>query len=365
MKKFWKTIKMLWYGMIYGMKATEDEMFHQSGISVDSGSTINQPVSEHSVAKALLRGELTQEVQELRYRTYKVSQEAKTYNYYSPKLAKKKNVNDYKYAEDSILKDDNREIITIQDNRIEVENVTDALIRMGDSIVFTEKPDKYHIQIIRGDDVFPRFKIENYITKIVVKQGDSEDTAVLDMYVSKYPNDKKKLSKPFIREVEKVKDGLINTDIFDIKSLMFETLNAYHMPDMMRFEFNHLKLETIIEYEGSYVIRFNSKIVDGGTDLTEEFYEPQMAKKYETKAKKELTINYDPNSEIRTYVCADCGKTVTYNAQKIEEAEASDEAQDTSYLEYFDYEVSQYDFGRMLCKDCMLKAQMELYKKIK
>ena len=357
---------MLWYGLIYGMKSTEDMFFHQSGVSLDGGTTINQPVSEHSVSKALLRGELTQEVLELRYRTYTVSQEAKTYNYYSPKLAKKKNINDYKYIEDSILNDKEYEIITIQENHIDVENVTDALNRMDDTYIFTEKPDTYRIKIERDNNLIPRFKIENFITKIVVKKViDDENSAILDLYVSKYPDKKKKLSNMFIMEMENVKNYSGNTDILDIERLYFETYNAYHMPDMIRFEFNKFKFLEVLEFGGAYIIRAAANIVDKGTDLTEEFYEPVMAHKYETKEKKNTTINYDPNSTIKTYVCADCGKVVTYNTKTIDEIEISDDSQNTNALEYIDYEVSQYDFGRMLCKDCMLKAQMELYKLIK
>ena len=71
------------------MKSTEDIVFHQSGLDGDSGTSIIKQVQDKRVSEALLKGEITQEVQELRYRTYKVDKESKTYEYYSPTLALK------------------------------------------------------------------------------------------------------------------------------------------------------------------------------------------------------------------------------------------------------------------------------------
>ena len=61
------------------MKATEDEVLHQTANSIGGGSSIIKEVDDTRVSKALLKGEITQEVEELRYRTYKVDKEAKTF----------------------------------------------------------------------------------------------------------------------------------------------------------------------------------------------------------------------------------------------------------------------------------------------
>ena len=130
LKKIKQIFRDLWIGLILGMKKTEDENFHQNGGSLDEGSTINQQVSDHSVAKALLRGELTQEVIDLRYRTYAVARESEHYNYFSPTLATKKKPSDSKFV--YVENEDNRDIVTIQENKLAVENVTEALSRIGE-----------------------------------------------------------------------------------------------------------------------------------------------------------------------------------------------------------------------------------------
>lgn len=360
MKKIWLKLRLLFVGFFIGMKKTEDDMLHQSGIDVNVGSGVNQQVSDKSVAKALLRGELTQEVIDLRYRTYAVAREASHYNYFSPTLAKKKTGQNNKFVK--VENEDNREIITIQENFTQVETLEDFFSNQELYDKKYKKPARYHINFER--EFIPRYKLEEFAKKVVVKKSDNENQAILDVYVSIYPDDKVFASKAFIHEIEKVKDHGLRSDCLDIKLLEFETLKAYNLDDMIHFAFGDLKLEKIIKYDGNYVIRFISDIIDGGSDLTEQFYSEQMAKKYENKEKKESVIQFDPKAHIKVYKCANCGKEVTYDAQAIDKLEASDQHTDGSTTEYLDYEMSAHVFGKMLCKDCIREEQEKLYQKL-
>jgi hypothetical protein len=87
--------------------------------------------------------------------------------------------------------------------------------------------------------------------------------------------------------------------------------------------------------------------------------------------------------DIRTYKCADCGKVVTYDARaldkldvrraklvsvdgdnaEVEPSGEDGEAQaDGSATEFLDFEMSEWDYGRMLCQDCIKKEQERLYR---
>ena len=88
--KITNNIKLFFYDLLYGMKATEDVVFHQSGSGDGDGTSISKQVEDTRVSKALLKGEVTQEVEELRYRTYLVDKESKCFEYYAPTLAIKK-----------------------------------------------------------------------------------------------------------------------------------------------------------------------------------------------------------------------------------------------------------------------------------
>jgi hypothetical protein len=94
-KNFFKT---LWYGLPFGLKGADTEIMGSKSLDGD-GVTIGQEVSDERVAKHLLKGEVTQEVEELRYRTYKVSEEADKYKYLGNGIAIKqeeKQVNNIK-----------------------------------------------------------------------------------------------------------------------------------------------------------------------------------------------------------------------------------------------------------------------------
>ena len=116
MKKFFNSIKNIFHNFFWGLK-TADEIILQQNDSSVPGSAIVQEVNDKRVSKALLKGEVTQEVEELRYRTYLVDREAKTYEYVAPTLAFKKEYekdNDNKFI--TYENSENFEIVTIQHN---------------------------------------------------------------------------------------------------------------------------------------------------------------------------------------------------------------------------------------------------------
>lgn len=381
MKKIWHTLKLFLVGLSLGMKKTEDDLLHQSGLDTTVGSSVNQQVKDKSLAKALLRGEVTQEVIDLRYRTYAVARESTHYKYFSPMLAKKKqDINDSNFVH--FENSDNREVVTIQENKALIRNVNEFLETTENSKQFLmDIPPQYNILIEYSS--IPKYKIDQFLKKIIVKKSDLEHQAILDLYVSKYPNQEIFISKSFVHEIEKVmKTQHYKIDMIEnINLIEFETYKAYHLDDMIHFSFDNLILFDVIEYDGNYILRCLSDIVDGGTDLTEEFYSEHMAKKYENKEKKETTINFDPNANIREYTCANCGKKVIYDARNVDRLMAtySDNnnldvtnnensvtlnlENDNSVTEYLDFEMSEHVFGKMLCKECIQEEQLKLYKK--
>lgn len=364
LKKFWFKIKFFCLSLFGGMKNTEDITLHQTGLNVDPGNVIDQQINDHRVAKSLLKGEITQEVIDLRYRTYAVARESEHYNFFSPTLAKKKRDNDYKFNKKSVVSDDDREIVTIQSNKAEVVNLNDSLAMVDKDGKYNDSYDvQYTINVTYKDNIEPRFNIKKYINKIVVKKGNNEYSAVLDLYFSIYANKYDVISKPFITELDKIMNNGVRSDIFDIDTLSFVTHKAYRLCDMLQFKFGDFQLDRIIIYNGSYVVRFITNIIDGGTDLTEQYYSENMAKKYENKEKKELTLNWSPDMNFRTYKCADCGKTVLYDARALDSMNATDDFSDGKVTEYLDFEMTEHEFGRMLCKECAAKAQKELVEK--
>ena len=118
MNKIKKILLNIWYGLPFGLKAANDEIMG-GGEADEQGSTINQQVTDQRVAKHLLKGEVTQEVEELRYRTYRVENESKSYKYLGNGVAVKE--------DKPKNKSDKTKFKFSQDNEMLCESVSDSL----------------------------------------------------------------------------------------------------------------------------------------------------------------------------------------------------------------------------------------------
>lgn len=366
--KFFNEFKIWVHSLAAATKNVEMQTLSQVSVdSVEGGINVVQDVNQgvHELAKALLRGELTEEVKQLRYRNYKVDREAKKYKYFSPTLAlKKKEGKDNKFI--SFDKSDGLEVITIQYNYAISEDVLDAIKQIENG--GRGKKTKYKFEFKR--DFIPRFRMEEFAKKVVVKRLD-ETHAILDFYFSKYPerffrrsDDKSFRSKVFIHEIESIRDKGVKSDMLDVEELRFVTNHAYKQDDLMEFVFKNIMFREVAEFDGDYILRFKASIEHDGIDLTAAFYNKEMAEKYENKKKKELVLDVSGGAPIETYVCSDCGKVVTFDTQKMEEmpiSEARDidveinEEDSWSVTEYMDMQIIEQTIGKKLCKSCLKK----------
>lgn len=309
-------------GLFYGMKAADKEFFSQEGGSSEVGTTINENIHQDKLSNSLRQGEVTQEVEELRYRTYEVAKKSGEFSYLGNGVAvKKEKPSTSKIAVDET---DGYPLQLIQSNTLLVKNVLDEINRVdtyGDE-------DKYTIKCIRN--FMPRFKIEDFTNKLVVKRVDVDEVQ-LHFYCSKYSNEYELLkTKGFINEINKIINDNTKSDILDIDSIWFVSYKAFGSDDFHRFEYNNIKFNNITEFDGNYVIKFNANIVKDGEDLTEQYYSETMAKKYENNEKKELSLDLTMHNE--KYYCGKCGKE----------------------MNMYDSHISEETFGKAYCQECML-----------
>jgi hypothetical protein len=373
-KKLRDRINAYWTGFFYGLKDTNDTVFTQAGINNSVGTEIQQQVTENRVSKDLLKGEVTQQVEELRYRTYKVDRESKQFEYFSPTKAIRFDKQDSKFVKYD--NSDNLELITIQPNHANTANIYDgtkdvdflnAKLVDGQGNVSInlghfDVENKYNIEIER--DFMPRFKLEAYTTRLVVKKLDDEDNMILDFYVSKYPQEKDMKSIYFIKEVEKLMSGYKQSDITSMIRVSFVTSHAYGLNDMIEFRFDHIYYKGILEYDGHYILKFKAHAYVNGKDQTDEFYSKSMDEKYRNNEKKEVVLDaFSGGNEYKTFVCAECGKTVEYDTEAIDNMQASlgrditddDISDDNGVMSYMDLQISEQTFGKKLCSDCLKK----------
>lgn len=371
-KQIYNKLYSYWYGLFYGMKRTNDVVFTQSGIDNTIGSEIQQQVTENRVSKDLLKGEVTQQVEELRYRTYKVDRESKQFEYFSPVKALRFEKQDSKFVKYD--NSDNLELITIQPNHANVRNISEgtndidfmkAEIKdeQGNVSINVGKFDvinDYNIKIER--DFMPRFRLEAYTTRLVVKKYDDRDNMMLDFYVSKYPQENDMKSIYFVKEVEKILAGDEHSDILSFNRVSFMTSHAYGLEDMIEFRFDKIFYKGILEYDGHYILKFKAHAYVNGVDITDQYYSKSMAEKYANNEKKEVVLDaFNGGNKVETFVCSECGKVVEYNTEAINDIEAKpgrditedfvDEENDI--MSYMDLQIAEQTFGKKLCKACL------------
>lgn len=373
LKKLYRRANAYWVGLFYGLKNTNDTVFTQSGIDNSVGTEVQQQVSENRVSKDLLKGEVTQQVEELRYRTYKVDRESKQFEYFSPTKALRFDKQNSKFVKYDNT--DGLELVTIQPNHLQTASVYDSTkdvdflkAELSDesgnvaiNVGHFDVNASYNIDIER--DFMPRFKLEAYTTRLVVKKAkEGNDNFILDFYVSKYPQEKDMKSIYFIKEVEKIIDGYKQSDILSFNRVKFVTSHAYGLNDMIEFRFDHIYYKEALEYDGHYILKFKAHAYVNGKDQTDEYYSKSMDEKYRNHEKKEVVIDaFNGGNEIKTFVCSECGKTVEYDTQLIDSIQASqgrnimDETNtnDNDVMSYMDLQISEQTFGRKLCKECL------------
>jgi hypothetical protein len=367
LKKILHNIESFFINFAFATKNTETQIFTQGGVdSANGGIIMSQDVTQgtHALSKALLKGELTEEVKQLRYRTYKVDREAKKYKYFAPTLAlKKKEGKDNKFV--SYDKSDGLDVITIQYNYALSEDTLDAINQIENG--GRGEKTKYKFEIKRN--FVPRFRLEEFLKKVVVKRLD-ETHAILDFYFSQYPerffntsDDKSFRSKAFINEIKRIRNGG-KSDVLDMEQMRFVTSHAYKKDDLIEYVFRNLWYRETVEFDGDYILRFKASIEHDGYDLTASYYNKTMDEKYKNNEKKEVTIDITGSVPVETYTCADCGKVVTFDVKKMEEMpisearEIDDEVnEDDSWdvTSYMDMQIVEQTIGKKLCKKCLKK----------
>lgn len=287
LKKLYMWLYTATFYLFSGLRAADKVAFAAKDTSGNGdGANIEVQNEEKSVYKDLLRGEITQEVRELRHEMYYAERESHKYKYVGNGVAVKKN----KLFDDEVKgleNSDGYKVQLIQNNREDTEGVADNLVeddyRLKDQRNYTIKIERNFI---------PRFRIEEFTNKVVVKRID-EKHVLLDVYVTKYESQFNRRHKPFLNELEAVYMGDTQSDIIDFDTLAFTTFKAYGADDLIYYKYNNIKFDNIVEFNGDYVLKFFADIECDGDDLINEFYDEIAAKKNAEHAprKDKNTIN--------------------------------------------------------------------------
>lgn len=290
LKKIYKKIKLFWYSLFFGMKGVNNLLTSNQKEQNNSVLEISEDGSD-GVFKDILEQKVTQEVEELRYSSYKVANEAKKYCYIGNGKVIKKTETQLSEKHGLIEESDNLPIILIQDNSIICEDILTSLNEINQK---ENKKVFYDFKLKIKRNILPRFRIENYIKKLVLKESDGN--YVIDLYCSKYPSQfSERKDKSFLSELKKIQNKEVrNSDILDFEELSFITNNAWGMDDWFKFSFLDFEYYDIIEFDGHYIIRMGCQSNIFMENILDKIYSKSAEEKYSKKEMKNNIINFIP-----------------------------------------------------------------------
>lgn len=298
-KRIYNNLSILWYSMFFGMRGA-DTLLTTSQKTSDNYS-MEVPGSDNGgVFKDILEQKITQEVEELRYTSYKIANESKKYRYIGNGKVLKKTESQLTEKHGIIEESDNLPIVLIQDNNIVCEDVLSVLNEVNEE-KNKKNHQEYNIKIKRS--LLPRFRIEDYIKKIVVKTAGSNH--VIDLYCSKYPRQfSERKDRAFLSELKKIKNGLVkDSDILEFDEISFITTNAWGVDDWLKFSFIDFEYYDIIEFDGNFIIRLGCVSNAFYEDILSSIYSQSAEDKYSTKQAKANSVfiynNIAKNNEYK------------------------------------------------------------------
>lgn len=277
--------KILWHSLFIGMK-NADTLLTTSQTNNDGSGYEIPETGGGGVYKDLLEQKVTQEVEELRYASYHVAKESKKYRYIGNGNAVKKTDSQLKERHVNVDESDNLPIVLIQDNAVVCEDVY-SVIKETDIREGKKSRSDYDIKVVR--EFLPRFHIEDYVKKLVLK--DAGENYVVDLYCSKYPrqfNEKK--DKAFLSEVRRIKKNGGKSDVLDFLHISWVTSNAWGVDDWLEYTLTDFEFYDIIEFDGNYIFRLGCKAEVFGKDLLDKIYSASAEEKYNKKEVKKGAV---------------------------------------------------------------------------
>lgn len=290
-------IKILWHSLFVGMKSADEKTMGMTKEGEITDNAIEEHISEEGVYADLLRGELTQEVMELRdsnYRGYKGSFDYKYIG--NGNVTKKSNMASPKL---NLYNPESLKILLVQDNKLIVDGIVDATgsaEKEGDEV--QNRNSNFTMNIER--DVFPKFLIEKYVNKIVVRENGNKFK--IDLYCSVYAGQFSPTDALFINEMRNIlEDKVKYKDTVLIDSFEFITDSCYGAKDITFYKFGELQYNGIVLYDGNFVVTYDGVAICNGLDLTEQYRTEEMDRKYANKEMREgavITLDLSDKEEF-------------------------------------------------------------------
>jgi len=295
---------------------------------VASGSGTRQTYNQGTLADALLRGEITLPVKELRWRLYKVLSESKSrtatitgYDKDDLPIVKTFSIEKYKLNKIIFDSEDPYPVELVVNNTPLTKSTFEAFDNFDSNYISGDtrpapKQEMFEIigQEMTGtsfthveipfDDMMsefkdvktlfvvreskPKFEIEFYAKKMLVR-NISDTEKLLEFYVSEYPDEYNRKSRLFLSDVKKCIKNPRFSDLLEINKVGFISDKTIGCDDGLEYEYEITNFHKIVKFNGFYVIKFKAKPIINGEDVFSKYKLDELEERYENKeAKKPL-----------------------------------------------------------------------------
>ena len=312
-------------GFMFGLKKADDEMFKAQLPDNSSDFHQEQQQETKSVVQALLRGEITQQVEELRYSMYAVG----------------KKMRDYTLDKNGVIH--HSEYVEKTGTVIKQENLQDTVDSEESLAMGFKFKDVRHIKIKYKNNP-PRFNLDNFLTFVEF----NTETKICTLYFATLYNPFVGSATAFMNAMKKIgtytddKQFLVDPIISNIVEIEFVTMKAQGREDFFRFLLKNLKTDVnTIQYSNTgMTTKISFQVGDyEETDERAKFECQSMQEKYDKKEARENTYNPfapDPADDKEViFHCEECGKEIDVT----------------------EYRMNEYDFGIGLCDECACKRR--------
>ena len=302
MRKFFNKLRLnitlFFHGLFQGLRSADATMLSQVSGEDGDDQEISHKLEINSVYNDLLREKKTQEVMETIDMSYRVAREANKYEVTligdlgDDSVGSEKELSAIAVKKVAMKYDKHPEafnergyhVTLIQDNK-KIQKVNNFSMTAEDlrEAINTNGGDYVSLIDIRYNGFTPRFALQNFVTKVVVRETKAGKVK-LDLYLPTEAGQFTKTDAILIAELHRIMDNnLKKTDFLDIQALSFTTDKAYGAEDYIWYNFAFLKFKKITIFDGNFVLTFEVGATQN-VDIVEEHKTESLTKKYEEMA---------------------------------------------------------------------------------
>lgn len=305
LKKLKYGIVLIWHSLFRGM-ADADAIIMSPSKNNENGTNITQHKNIGGVFSDMLEQKETKQVVETRDKYYRVLKESNKWDasnitiigedengviFSNTDGLKKKTKLDF-MKHPPVYNPENLDIRTIQDNKqIQKKNFILHRNENVDNELLSCINDFETTLTIQRDGITPRFFIEKYVKRIVVRNLGQR--ALIDLYFPSEASQFGKIDAILISNLHRIKnESITKTDLFDFLSIEWYSDKAWNSDDVCHFKYDNVKLVGINIFDGSFVVTLNCNIIENGTDLSEKYKTEELDKKYQDEASKKDAVDF-------------------------------------------------------------------------